>query len=122
MKRDEARPVSHAAPEPAFVPPIIVFDTHRALEATSKPPPPTITTGRGGWTKTRVMRMKPLPKTMLNREDVLALSIAAKDAVAAFIATRGVTKVTDGVSSLVNRLRARGYIYHGQGAGMGGRL
>lgn len=113
----EARPVSHAAPERVVVAPVVTFDP-KAVVISPPLAPATKTSGRGGWAVTRRHRQTIAPKVKATRDDALALADAAKDAVAAFIAARGVTRaVDDATTSLINRLRARGYIVIQTGKG-----
>jgi hypothetical protein len=113
----EARPVSHAAPERVVVAPVVTFDP-KAVVISPPLAPATKTSGRGGWAVTRRHRQTIAPKVKATRDDALALAEAAKDAVAAFIAARGVTRaVDDATTSLINRLRARGYIIIQTGKG-----
>lgn len=108
VRSDEARPVNHPAPVVDVIAPKVTFDPE--VRSRSEVSVPTRTAGRGGWVRTSIIGKVPLPKVRLTRDDALALSTAAKDAVSAFIAMRGVTRTKDEPEHLINRLRARGYV------------
>lgn len=108
VRSDEARPVNHLAPVVDVIAPQVIFDP--AVVSKSDVSPPTRTVGRGGWVRKSVIGKVPLPKVRLTRNDALALSTAAKEAVSAFIAKRGVTRTKGDHQHLINKLRARGYV------------
>ena len=88
------------SPEPIGLAP----DAPRSVE-------PVRTSGRGGWTQvnTGARRQKTGPAP--NRDDTVALSRQAQDAVARFMAERGVTRAEpDPVDRAVSYLRRRGYV------------
>ncbi|MCL2714847.1 MAG: hypothetical protein FWD68_09770, partial [Alphaproteobacteria bacterium] len=77
------------------------------------------TSGRGGWKQVfGTHRKLPRGTRVRARADDLALAEAAKDAIAAFIADRGVTrKVESPVELAIRKLRTRGYTVLGNGPG-----
>lgn len=88
------------APEPIGIAPVAPRTTE-----------PARTSGRGGWTQvnTGARRQKTGPAP--NRDDTVALSRQAQDAVARFMAERGVTRAEpDPVERAVSYLRRRGYV------------
>ncbi len=69
------------------------------------------TSGRGGWVQTHARRGGARPAAAPSRDSTLALSRDAGEAVARFMAERGVTRVaTDPVEQVVTYLRRRGYV------------
>ena len=99
---------------------IVVYDPASIDRAADKAEPAILcASGRGGWKQVfGVRRRLPKPNRARPRADDLALAEAAKDAIASFIADRGVTrKVESPVELAIRKLRARGYTVLGNGKG-----
>ena len=107
-------------PSPAATPtPIVVYDPASMNGAASAEPAVLRPSGRGGWKHIfGTHRRLPRVDRARSRADDLALAEAAKDAIASFVADRGVTrKVESPVELAIRKLRARGYTILGNGKG-----
>jgi exonuclease VII large subunit len=121
------RPVAANQPAPVAAPPapppapkILVTDAPSARatppEADASQASDAQISGRGGWKSVRrdparVAAQAKAKGKPTNRADAVDLAQAAQNAIARFIAERGVTRTeTAGIPALVSRLQARGYI------------
>lgn len=119
-----AAPRQMQSPPPASTPKIIVVETPVAVrsEAGASPEPAQVS-GRGGWKSVRrdparVMAQAKAKAKATSRADAVDLALAAQAAIDRFIRERGVTKTeANGISALVSRLQARGYIVVQDGGG-----
>ena len=110
------------APRPALAPlapvasKIVVMEAPAAARPIEADPAEAQTSGRGGWKSVRrdparVMAQAKAKAKPANRADAVDLAQAAQAAIERFIAERGVTRTeSGGISSVVSRLQARGYI------------
>ncbi|WP_201865289.1 hypothetical protein [Microvirga soli] len=115
MSRDPA-PRPAPAPVAASVPKIVVMEAPAAPRPVEVDQAETQTSGRGGWKSvrrdpSRVMAQAKAKAKPANRADAVDLAQAAQAAIERFIAERGVTRTeSSGITSVVSRLQARGYI------------
>jgi hypothetical protein len=115
MSRDPA-PRPAPAPVAPSAPKIVVMEAPAAPRPVEVDQAETQTSGRGGWKSvrrdpSRVMAQAKAKAKPANRADAVDLAQAAQAAIERFIAERGVTRTeSSGITSVVSRLQARGYI------------